>query len=214
MALTTYAELLTGVTSWLARDDLTAQIPTFVALAEARLNRICPLNVNRVDLAMTCATGSRNPITFPTDFVEPIALYLTTNSERTTLVPFIAGTVAYQTSNATPAMWCMNGLAIDLAAPCDSDHTFSFRYRKSFALSDVVTTNWLLTNHPDVYLQASLAEAEGYLKDFEAAAIRIAWLQQTVEALTDKDARNLSLAPLTVDAALMPSQRFNYTTGF
>ena len=35
MALTTYSELQAAVASWLHRDDLTAQIPDFIRLAEA-----------------------------------------------------------------------------------------------------------------------------------------------------------------------------------
>jgi hypothetical protein len=215
MAISTYIELKTAIDSWLARDDLTSKTGDFIMLAEARLNRICPLNVNRVDLAMTCASGSRNPITFPTDFVEPIALYLTTNSAYTMLLPKIAGTFSYGTTEATPVAWCINGSAIDLDSPCDAAHTFSFRYRKSFTLSDSAPTNWLLTNHPDVYLHAALVEAEMYLKDFEAAAVRLAMVEQTANQVSEKDARNLSMAPLVVDRALRPpAASFDYTVGF
>lgn len=34
-----YASLQTAIADWLARADLTDQIPTFITLAEARLNR-------------------------------------------------------------------------------------------------------------------------------------------------------------------------------
>ena len=39
MAIGTYAELQTAVANWLGRDDLTARIPEFIDLAEARLSR-------------------------------------------------------------------------------------------------------------------------------------------------------------------------------
>ena len=38
-------------------------------------------------------------------------------------------------------------------------------WRKIPNLSDTVTTNWLLTKYPDLYLYASLSAAEGWLKD-------------------------------------------------
>ena len=39
MAITTYAELKSSIANWLNRDDLTAVIPDFIALAEAQIAR-------------------------------------------------------------------------------------------------------------------------------------------------------------------------------
>ena len=39
MALGTYTELKDAIADWLDRSDLTARIPDFIALAEARINR-------------------------------------------------------------------------------------------------------------------------------------------------------------------------------
>ena len=39
MALSTFTELKEAVADWLDRSDLTARIPDFIALAEARINR-------------------------------------------------------------------------------------------------------------------------------------------------------------------------------
>src|SRR5210317_2096975 len=39
MAITNYSELQTSIANFLARDDLTAQIPDFISLAEARMAR-------------------------------------------------------------------------------------------------------------------------------------------------------------------------------
>ena len=39
MAITTYATLQTAIANFLARSDLTAQIPDFITMAEARMNR-------------------------------------------------------------------------------------------------------------------------------------------------------------------------------
>jgi len=40
MAISTFAELKTAAANWLDRSDLTDRIPEFIALAEARFNRI------------------------------------------------------------------------------------------------------------------------------------------------------------------------------
>ena len=39
MAFTTYSALKTEIANFLARDDLTTQIPSFITLAEARMSR-------------------------------------------------------------------------------------------------------------------------------------------------------------------------------
>ena len=39
MAIGTYSELQSSIASFLARDDLTTQIPDFISLAEARMSR-------------------------------------------------------------------------------------------------------------------------------------------------------------------------------
>ena len=39
MAITTYTDLQAGIANFLARSDLSAQIPDFITLAEARLSR-------------------------------------------------------------------------------------------------------------------------------------------------------------------------------
>jgi hypothetical protein len=47
MAIGTFAELQTAIANWLDRDDLTARIPEFIALSEARINRA--LNVRQME---------------------------------------------------------------------------------------------------------------------------------------------------------------------
>jgi len=39
MSISTYAELKTSIADFLARDDLTGQIPNFIQLAEGGMNR-------------------------------------------------------------------------------------------------------------------------------------------------------------------------------
>ena len=39
MAISTYAELKSAVATWINRSDLTIQIPDFISLTEANMNR-------------------------------------------------------------------------------------------------------------------------------------------------------------------------------
>src|SRR5689334_19223382 len=59
MALATYADLQASIASWLARDDLTACIPDFIALCEADLNRRLRIRAmeTAVDIAVPAVPG-------------------------------------------------------------------------------------------------------------------------------------------------------------
>src|SRR5262245_41486008 len=158
MTISSYSELQTAVQTWLDRSDLSVNAADFITLAQSRLNRILPLRMTKLVAALTGTPGSAN-IPLPSDYVEPYALFLTTFGVKTELKPFVFGTIEQGIVNGVPSAWSINRAAIALDCPCDRAHSFEFVYRQSLALSDSAPTNWLLTNHPDVYLLASLVEA-------------------------------------------------------
>jgi hypothetical protein len=211
MAISTKSELKAKALSYLARSGLSTHMDDFVKFAESRLNRDLPLTAFEIDTALTGTIGSRE-LALPDDFVEPISLDLTTwGFDR--LIPRTAGVMQYLSTNGTPSEWIINGSNIDLDCPCNQAHTFSFRYRQSFALEEDDDTNWLLTHHPDVYLAAVLAEAFGFARNFDAAS---AWGSRTVEAIDAihwKDARSKSIGQLSVDAGLQTPALFNIQRG-
>ena len=61
MAIGTYAELQTAVANWLDRDDLTDRIPEFIALAEAKMNRVLRISLmENVSTALLMSGGVRD----------------------------------------------------------------------------------------------------------------------------------------------------------
>ena len=64
MALGTFTELKDAIADWLDRSDLTARIPDFIALAEARINRelrIRPMEVRSTMYATVRTKQYFNP---------------------------------------------------------------------------------------------------------------------------------------------------------
>lgn len=204
MAITTLAELKTAVQNWRDRSDeaFTDRLDEFVSLAEARLNRLVPVRLAEVDTDLTGTTDSRE-IALPSNFLEPIALFLTTGGHQRRLAPIVAGTHALSTSSGWPEAWMVNGSNIDLDKPCDQAHTFSFRYRKR--LFDLATTdpNWLLTNNPDVYFHATMVEAADFENDDAAIAKHETRFKAALREVRWLESRSKSVAPLRVDAALV-----------
>lgn len=213
MALSTYAELKSAVKSWLDRSTDAALDPSdFITLAESRLNRSLALRAMETDSALTATIGSRS-LGLPADFVEPKALFLTSFGAEERLRPFLAGTEPFVIAAGTPTAWTIGGASIDLDRPADIAHSFRFRYRQSFALSDEAPANWLLSNHPDAYLFAALIEANVFLGDSEAA---VAWemrLGQSLAEIAAKEGRSKSRAGLMVDPMLAGGAGFSMSRG-
>lgn len=212
-----YATLQTALQEMRERSDtaFTNQLTTFIALAEAKLNRLVRVRPAEVNDTSLTGTASSRFITLPSDFMEPVALWLTSSSQYRLLRPYAAGSMTLSTTNGTPDAWAIDGTTIQLDVPCDSAHTFVFRYRKK--LFDLATTspNFLLTNHPDVYLFACLMEACDWENDNDGLGKYDARFKLAVAELERVESRHKARAVMTVDDAIQPTRTgFDFTTGF
>lgn len=202
MALATYSDLQSAVADYMARPDLTGVIPTFISLAESRLNRLLQLRITETVTTLTGSIGSRE-LSLPSDYVEAISLDLTTSGDFCRLVAKEIADLPYRSISGTPWAWAVQGSKIILDRTCAAADTFQFRYRQGFALSDDVPTNWLLTNHPDLYLMAAMVEAHVYQKNEDGAAGWLAKLNMAIEEVMAKEGRSKSRAELGMDPILL-----------
>lgn len=155
MAISTYDELKAAVTNWMARGDVAGDAGDFVMLAEAHLNR--ELKPIEQDATLAGTASSRSIDISSLSCVSPIALFLAeTGRDEVELTRKQDGTFPYIETSGRPSIWAIDGSNIDFNRKLDAAYPFRFRYRQRFALSDSAPTNWLLTNHPDVYLAATL----------------------------------------------------------
>ena len=210
MAIGTYDELKTAIAAWLERAGDTAvssQAADFITLTEARLNRTLPIREAKVDSPLTGVVSSRE-LTLPTGFVEPIYLHLIDGTDRIPLKAENARSMVYLTDSGRPSAWCINGDAIDLDCPCDAAYSFVFRNRQKLALSGAAPTNWLLTNHPDVYLFGALVEASIFFPNPEFASAMNQRFDRAVAEISDIEARSEGIATLSVDIGLLPHPMF------
>ena len=187
MAITTYAELQTAAANWLDRTDLTARIPEFIDLAEASFNRTIrqPQMIAKND----SFSISSQYTTLPTDTLEVIRIVVDVQPVITLeyLTPEeLSEKPASLTGTGKPYYFTIVGGAsgqLEVLRSPDSTYTSSIvYYTKIPALTDSATSNWLLLNHPDIYLFGTLAEAEPYLKNDERLPV---WLTRLQRALTD-----------------------------
>lgn len=167
MSLATYADLQTQVANWLHRSDLTTYIPDFITLFEAAAAR--KLRVRPMELTTTLIPASGS-VALPTDYLGWRRLTWTgsTRVELQYVHPSILQAYYSDTPSGTPAMFTIEGGNI-LIRPEDTTALEFVYYAKNGALSS--TLNWLYTNHPDIYLFGSLAEAQGFKVDADKLAL-------------------------------------------
>lgn len=204
MAITTYAQLQAAVASWLDRSNLTDQIPDFIALAEARLNRSLRLRLAEADSASSTTIDSRT-MALPTDYAEAVSCWIlaTGETDRQELRFIDPALVPTSTISGRPGHWTIDNSALGFERPCDAVYTVTLRYLAKFALSDTVTTNSLLTNYPDAYLFATLCEAGPFLRDPDYAALWNVRTDAAISEINSKEARSRAQSTLVTEAGIL-----------
>jgi len=171
MAFTSYSDLKTSIANFLARDDLTSQIPDFIKLCEARMSR--ELDTRSMERrAKATTTESDEYISLPTDLRE-IRL-VKVNSDPVIVLEYFTPQSLYETYSSSgggkPKAYTIIGAEIALRPVPDTGYELEIIYGEAIAsLSDANTGNTILTRHPDAYLYGSLANAYTYLMDEQRA---------------------------------------------
>jgi hypothetical protein len=213
MAISTYAQLQAACASWLVRGDLTARIPEFITLAEARLNRVLRARLAEADRSLTGTIGSRT-ISLPSEFAESLACWITPtgSTERCELRFVDPSLLTVFSDRGRPAAWTIDGPNLAFERPLDAAYPITLRMLAKYALSDDAPTNTLLTNAPDVYLFATLAEAGPFLRDAELAAAYETKLARAIAELNAKDHRSRAQSGLVTEVGEL--QRYGRSGGY
>lgn len=184
MALTTYTELKASVADWLNRTDLTTEIPDFISLAEAQMERTLR---TRQMLTRTTLTVDSEFETTPADFLEVRALKLTSTNPDTPLsfmtMDALDDEATRETGGGRPKFFGVVGTEFRFVPTPDAAYTAEIVYFANLnKLSSSVATNFLLTSSPDAYLYGALLQAAPYLQD--DARIQV-WATLYERALND-----------------------------
>lgn len=191
MSISTYSELKTAVANFLARTDLTDQIPNFIQLAEARLSRELETRDQEKRANATLTSGDEY-IALPTDMREVREIKLNTNPN--VVLEYKSPTAldtTYTGSTGRPSAYSIVGGELKIRPIPDDNYTAEIIYIGSLsALSDTNTTNVMLTRHPDAYLSGSLVEAYTYLMDEQRASTYDAKFSRSIEEIRKDEQRS------------------------
>jgi len=189
MAISNYTELQTAVANWLDRDDLTARIPEFIALAEARFNRVLRIRSMEAKYTANTVAGQRN-LALPASYIQMRNFQVNSNPLTTLsyVTPEIYDRLWGGSTSGTPKFYTILANEVSFGPiPATVMEVEMLFYKKFENLSGSVATNWLITNAPDIYLYGSMLEAEPFIMNDERVQLWAAALERGVSDLQEQD---------------------------
>lgn len=199
MSITSYSTLKTTVADWLKRTDLTASIPDFIRFAELRIYREMRVRQMEAALSGTIASGV---LAVPSGYAE--LKYMRVGGQRVERkdVEWMYEKYPTRTSGGQPKFVAREVDSFIFGPYPDSAYTVTGLYYKALpALSDSNTTNWLITDAPDLILFASLCEAAPYMMNDERIPVWGNKYVATKDRIQTQDANEeFSGSPLAVTA--------------
>ena len=166
---TTWTELKAELAVWMIRDDLTSIIPNAIGYAEAGFQKtvFSPEREEQATIAFTSEVAN-----LPADFWGVRTAYWNgTSKVRLQQVTVSKLREDYPTTaTGTPVAFAIEGETMLLGPPPSSGDVELTYWETIPVLSGSNATNWLLTDHPELYVAASLAYLFRYTRHFDEAA--------------------------------------------
>lgn len=186
-AIVDYASLKTALGEWDGRTDTTTDADALIAFAESYFN--VKLRLRQMETTDDL-TPTSNVCTLPSDYIE---------YKRVVEKASIRRKLAYITEDAADGLYPTraSGLACHFmivgssltALPLSSNDIELTYYQKIPALSASNTTNWLLLQHPNLYLHACLLYAGELHKDDGQITKESTFLKTYIDLLHAADNR-------------------------
>ena len=214
MALSTYTELKSTIANWLNRSDLTSEIAEdFIVLAEADFNS--KLRIRQMHSQTTITIDSETEST-PTGFLQVRDFYILSNNDKYALnylSPAQMDSIKGTSMSGLPVAYTILGSTFRFTPrPADSYSGILNFYKKFDALSSTNTSNYILTDHPAIYLYGSLFHASNFLGGIDPNQSQ-QWSQMYQAALERAELNDredqFSASPLQIRSDVTVSSPFN-----
>ena len=214
MALSTYTELKSTIANWLNRSDLTSVIAEdFIVLAEADFNS--KLRIRQMHSQTTITIDAETEST-PTGFLQVRDFYILSNNDKYALnylSPAQMDSIKGTSMSGLPVAYTILGSTFRFSPrPADSYSGILNFYKKFDALSATNTSNYILTDHPAIYLYGSLFHASNFLGGIDPNQSQ-QWSQMYQTALERAELNDredqFSGSPLQIRSDVTVSSPFN-----
>lgn len=186
-----YENFQSVVATYLQRSNLNDHIPIFIQLAENRLGNIIMTLPQQVafPFSIVPAKGT-NLIQLPSDFGAMIrATY--GNKQLTYISP---ENIKVENVHHRQLEFSIIGNTFYLQTHVDGSSKLVLHYYQALqGLSENNESNWLLEDYPNIYLYATLLEAEPYIMDDERIQL---WESMLTEAIQEaKESARIAATP-------------------
>lgn len=159
---TDYSTLVTSIAAVLHRSDLNNDIPGFVDLCEADMNR--RLKVGDSEASTTLTLPTTGSVALPTGFTKMRRLRLYDGSVYYDLTEAALAPSEYDgVTQGRPLVVSIVGSNIVSRPLPTQSYTLYIDYYAKFTALSGTSTNWILTSHPDAYLYGSLLHSAPFL---------------------------------------------------
>lgn len=188
-----YTELKTAIADWEHRSYDAGKVDTFIDLFEARASR----NLRTFEMeTLEIVVPSSATQALPTGFIgfKNIQVNLSYTKTLEYASPQKLSLMGLATGD--PHYYTINGNLVEFS-PSASGSDVEWTYYKAVpALSDSVTTNWLLAKYPDYYLMGCIQQALIYAIDDRAG--QLDQVLTGMERDINRNGKNNMSGPITV----------------
>lgn len=188
MSITTYAELQDAVKAWLNAPEMDETITTFISLAEAQMQR--EIRHHKMMKRSEAEIDTRYFV-LPNNWAETVRFNVggdrTYRLELTSMDDMLQLRQANADLTGRPSHFAHIGDQLEVYPTPDGVYSVELLYYEKIpALSDSNTTNWLLEDHPDVYLYGTLMQAAPFLEQDQRMQVWSGLYATAVKSVTEE----------------------------
>lgn len=196
-----YTWLQGKVARWLRRTDLAADIPDFIMLAEKRISSDLDARLQNTTTTLLTVAGVAT-VTLPDDLNGIRSLVIPARGKLDFMTPEALETRYADQSTGTPRNYAIEGGLLKLGPIPDDVYQLGCVYRAEIPplAASVNGINWLIAEHPEIYLAATLCE--GFLAIRDTASLQT-WegkYRAAVDALDTNDWNSAGTMAVRSDA--------------
>ncbi|GLV28192.1 hypothetical protein TomTYG75_07150 [Sphingobium sp. TomTYG75] len=186
MAIDSYDTLVAAIVDRMNDAAMESYAPEFIQLAEASFNR----RLNTLDMEGSATITADASIPVPSDYNGAMSLRIDDYAPLAQLSADDFQTKWAEANPGRPMNFGIFGGQINLGPAPDTTYTVTMTYlRRLTPLTATATTNWLLEQNPDLYLYASLVEAETRGWNNEQAVMMNSKVEGILAEINMNDAR-------------------------
>ena len=192
MSLASYSDLLVTVTAWLNKPglaDLSTYVPDMVDMCASELNR--RIRTRDMESVESGNLVVGDTLALPADYKKTKVIRLNVSGYWLPLQYVSAATYFNHnawgaTATGVPSHYTIIGSTIHFGLPPDDTYEYAHWYlTKIEALDSGNQSNWVLENHPDVYLYGTLKHAEPFLKNDARTALWVGMFETALRGIQD-----------------------------